>query len=77
DAIGSEFGARHELYELNYWGQPEKTYLDILGLHEADGSLGASRAYAEEFMASYDLDGFVEPGLHNPGDFSAIPRANR
>lgn len=73
DAIGSEFGARHELYELNYWGQPEKTYLDILGLHQANGELDRARGYAEKFMDSYDLSGFTDPALHNPGEFSAIP----
>lgn len=37
DAIGTGFGARHELYERNYWGQPERTHVGILGLARADG----------------------------------------
>lgn len=75
DSIGSEFGARHELYELNYWGQPEKTHLDILRLHESTGSMENMRKYAESFLDSYDLDGFKDPALKNPGQFSAIPNA--
>lgn len=39
DAVGTGFGARHELYERSYWGQPERTHLGILGLASADGSL--------------------------------------
>lgn len=39
DAIGTGFGARHELYERSYWGQPERTHVGILGLARADGSL--------------------------------------
>ncbi|MCR8670999.1 4-hydroxyphenylacetate 3-hydroxylase N-terminal domain-containing protein [Agrococcus sp. HG114] len=37
DAIGTGFGARHELYERSYWGQPERTHVGILGLARADG----------------------------------------
>ncbi|WP_066907947.1 4-hydroxyphenylacetate 3-hydroxylase N-terminal domain-containing protein [Millisia brevis] len=72
DSIGSEFGARHELYELNYWGQPEKTYLDILSLAEQDGYLAGSRKRAEVFMDSYDLSGFKTGRLTNPTDVSRI-----
>ena len=39
DAIGTGFGARHELYERSYWGQPERTHVGILGLARATGSL--------------------------------------
>lgn len=73
DSIGSEFGSRHELYELNYWGQPEKTYLDILRLSESDGSLEASRAQVESFFAEYDTTGFLVPDLVNAGDVTTMP----
>ncbi|GEK78842.1 4-hydroxyphenylacetate 3-hydroxylase N-terminal domain-containing protein [Agrococcus baldri] len=31
DAVGTGFGARHELYERSYFGQPERMHLGILG----------------------------------------------
>lgn len=39
DAIGTGFGARHELYERSYWGQPERTHVGILGLATATGRI--------------------------------------
>ena len=48
DAIGSEFGARHELYEMNYAGSHELVRLFPLqqaqGLGRAQGDGGARRA---------------------------------
>ncbi|MFE7708412.1 4-hydroxyphenylacetate 3-hydroxylase N-terminal domain-containing protein [Streptomyces sp. NPDC057486] len=74
DSIGSEFGSRHELYELNYWGQPEKTYLDILGLAQRNGGLERARGYAEGFMSDYDLKGWTVPHLITPSDVTTIRR---
>ena len=39
DAVGSEFGARHELYERNYGGNHEQVRLDVLA------SRGAAAAW--------------------------------
>lgn len=72
DSIGSEFGARHELYELNYWGQPEKTYLDIFGMAQETGEVNQYRQFAENFMDEYDLNGWKSKEFYNPGDFSAL-----
>lgn len=41
DAIGTGFGARHELYERSYWGQPERTHVGILALAQATGRIEA------------------------------------
>lgn len=41
DAIGTGFGARHELYERSYWGQPERTHVGILGLAQATGRIAS------------------------------------
>ncbi len=73
DSIGSEFGARHELYELNYWGQPEKTYLDILDVSKQTGKLDTYKSFATSFMDEYDLNGWKAPDLYNPGEYSTIP----
>lgn len=59
DAIGSEFGGRHELYERNYQGNHEFVRLAALGSSTADGSLAEMMALAEKAMSDYDLDGWV------------------
>lgn len=71
DSIGSEFGARHELYELNYFGQPEKSYLDIYEMAQVE-DLPNFRSFAESFMDEYDLDGWKSSVFTNPSDVSAI-----
>ena len=43
DAIGSEFGARHELYEMNYAGSHELVRLFPLQQAQASGALGKWR----------------------------------
>ncbi|WP_347756843.1 4-hydroxyphenylacetate 3-hydroxylase N-terminal domain-containing protein [Agrococcus sp. ProA11] len=37
DAVGTGFGARHELYERSYFGQPERMQLGILAAAKATG----------------------------------------
>lgn len=74
DSIGSEFGARHELYELNYFGQPEKSYLDIYGMATEGTQLDEFKTFAEGFMGQYDLEGWKDSDLTNPNDVSAIRR---
>jgi 4-hydroxyphenylacetate 3-monooxygenase len=72
DAVGSEFGGRHELYELNYWGPPElNNWATCLGARES-GDLARWGALAERCMADYDLDGWTAPDLINPTDVSAV-----
>jgi 4-hydroxyphenylacetate 3-monooxygenase len=39
DAIGTEFGARHELYEMNYSGSHELVRLFPLQQAQASGAL--------------------------------------
>ncbi|MFI9203868.1 4-hydroxyphenylacetate 3-hydroxylase family protein [Streptomyces sp. NPDC053048] len=63
DAVGSEFGGRHELYERNYSGNHENTRIELLLGQMADGRLDSYRAFAEECLAEYDLDGWTVPDL--------------
>ncbi|MEV1130229.1 4-hydroxyphenylacetate 3-hydroxylase C-terminal domain-containing protein [Agromyces sp. NPDC049794] len=76
DSIGSEFAARHELYELNYWGQPEKTYVDILNVAGVDGQLDDAKALVDDILSDYDLEGFTAPDLINPSDVTTIRGLN-
>ena len=76
DAIGSEFGGRHELYERNYAGNHEAIRIEILAAHEVSGLNEACRRFAEQCLSEYDLDGWRAPDLINPDDVNAIGRFN-
>jgi 4-hydroxyphenylacetate 3-monooxygenase len=72
DAIGTEFGGRHELYERNYAGNHEAIRDEILAAHEANGLTDFYRSFAEQCLAEYDLDGWTVPDLINPDDVNMI-----
>jgi 4-hydroxyphenylacetate 3-monooxygenase len=59
DAMGSEFGARHEWYERNYGGSAELVRLDALRFGMRGGGLEACKAFVEQCMGDYDLDGWT------------------
>ena len=61
DAIGTEFGARHELYEINYSGNHEQIRLDILTSAKKSGLLDQCLALTEQCMSDYDLEGWKNP----------------
>jgi len=68
DAVGTEFGSRHELYERNYAGNHEGIRLEVLDVATALGSAEKYKGFAEQCMAEYDLDGWTVPDLINPND---------
>jgi 4-hydroxyphenylacetate 3-monooxygenase len=72
DAVGSEFGGRHELYERNYFGSHESIRFETLMAAEATGQAAKYRGFAEECMAEYDLQGWTVPDLINPDDINVI-----
>ena len=72
DAIGSEFGGRHELYERNYFGNHESIRFETLMVAEMTGAAERYKGFAEQCMAEYDLDGWTVPDLINPNDVSAV-----
>jgi len=74
DAIGTEFGARHELYEINYIGSNDITRLTNLWAAQGEGNLDRFKAFAQSAMDEYDLDGWTVPDLVNPDDISLIKR---
>jgi aromatic ring hydroxylase len=61
DAIGTEFGARHELYERNYSGNNEQIRIDVVNHARRRGILDECRALADRCLADYDLDGWTDP----------------
>jgi 4-hydroxyphenylacetate 3-monooxygenase len=72
DSIGSEFGARHELYEINYAGSHEEIRIDALRAAIGSGQYARWKDFADSCMAEYDLDGWTVPDLVNPDDVSAL-----
>jgi 4-hydroxyphenylacetate 3-monooxygenase len=74
DAIGTEFGGRHELYERNYAGNHENIRIETLGAATAMGVTEQMKAFAERCMAEYDLDGWTTTDLINPTDVNVVMR---
>jgi 4-hydroxyphenylacetate 3-monooxygenase len=72
DAVGTEFGGRHELYERNYFGNHESIRFETLIVAEATGQTTKYKGFAEQCMAEYDLDGWTAPDLINPDDISIV-----
>jgi 4-hydroxyphenylacetate 3-monooxygenase len=72
DAIGSEFGGRHELYERSYSGSHELTKLECYWMAQGDGTVDRIKAFVEQCLAEYDLDGWTVPDLINPDDVRAL-----
>ena len=66
DAVGTEFGSRHELYEINYSGSHEEIRRYALLGAVASGAYDRFKQFADTCMAEYDLDGWLVPDLINP-----------
>lgn len=72
DAIGSEFGGRHELYERNYFGNNESIRFETLLVADITGATGRYKSFAEQCMAEYDLDGWLASDMVKADDVSAL-----
>jgi 4-hydroxyphenylacetate 3-monooxygenase len=70
DAIASEFGGRHELYEINYGGSTEEIRRYALFGAMASGNVDKFKGFADACLAEYDLDGWRVPDLTDPGELS-------
>src|SRR5947209_16668545 len=68
DAIGTEFGARHELYERNYAGNHEDIRIQAMWNARSSGALDRMMGLAEDCMADYDENGWTNPTWLNPDD---------
>jgi 4-hydroxyphenylacetate 3-monooxygenase len=77
DSIGTEFGARHELYERNYSGNHEGIRLELMMSQQMSGLLDQHKGFAERCMAEYDLDGWTAPDLVNPDDVNIFTGRNK
>ncbi len=59
DAIGSEFGGRHELYEVNYAGNHENIRLETLLHAQGSGAADRYKSFVDSALNDYDLSGWT------------------
>ncbi|MGU5562020.1 4-hydroxyphenylacetate 3-monooxygenase, oxygenase component [Pseudomonas aeruginosa] len=74
DAIGSEFGARHELYEINYAGSQDEIRMQALRQAVGSGAMKGMLGMVEQCIGDYDENGWTVPHLHNPDDINVLDR---
>jgi 4-hydroxyphenylacetate 3-monooxygenase len=72
DAIGTEFGGRHELYERNYFGNHESIRFETLIVANVTGASKRYMGFAEKCMEEYDIDGWKVPDLVSNKDVSVL-----
>ncbi|WP_433241293.1 4-hydroxyphenylacetate 3-hydroxylase family protein [Streptosporangium sp. CA-135522] len=72
DAVGTEFGGRHELYERNYAGSHENTRVELLFGQLANGQMDGYKAMVDQCLAEYDLDGWTVPDLSSFDDLRGV-----
>jgi 4-hydroxyphenylacetate 3-monooxygenase len=72
DAVGTEFGGRHELYERNYAGSHENTRVELLNAQIASGQVDGYKSFVDQCLAEYDLDGWTVPDLSSFEDLQAV-----
>ena len=77
DAMGTEFGGRHELYERNYAGAPETVRVLTLQMAQGSGLAQRFRGFAEQCMAEYDLNGWTVPDLISSNDVNLFLKKPR
>ncbi|MEZ4860129.1 MAG: amino acid adenylation domain-containing protein [Caldilineaceae bacterium] len=68
DALSSEFGGRHELYERNHSGNHEAVRLHPLFHAMNNGTAAQLKGFANQCMSEVDLDGWTTRDLINPHD---------
>jgi len=72
DAMGSEFGGRHELYELNYAGSQDLVRMQCLQHAQKSGAMSGMMALVDRCLADYDRHGWTVPHLHNNHDINQL-----
>ncbi|WP_223635504.1 4-hydroxyphenylacetate 3-hydroxylase family protein [Planococcus sp. 4-30] len=59
DSIGTEFGGRHELYEVNYAGNHENIRVEAMYHSIGSGNAESFKTLVDEAMSDYDLNGWT------------------
>ncbi|MFC3884001.1 4-hydroxyphenylacetate 3-hydroxylase family protein [Bacillus songklensis] len=66
DSIGTEFGARHELYEINYGGNTENVRAEMVNIANATGESDKYKSFVDQALSEYDLEGWTVDNWVNP-----------
>jgi 4-hydroxyphenylacetate 3-monooxygenase len=66
DAVGTEFGGRHELYERNYAGNHEDIRIQVVTGARRNGAMEATMALVDRCMSDYDEEGWTGRTWINP-----------
>src|SRR5437899_1710674 len=74
DAMGTEFGGRHELYERNYAGAPETIRFLTCQMAQTSGLAQGCKDFAERCLAGYALGASTAPDLITPPDAGRFER---
>jgi 4-hydroxyphenylacetate 3-monooxygenase len=74
DAVGTEFGGRHELYERNYAGNHEDIRIQALTGARRSGAMDAMISLADRCMADYDERGWTKAPWRDPPAKDAAAR---
>ncbi|MEU2821343.1 4-hydroxyphenylacetate 3-hydroxylase N-terminal domain-containing protein [Streptomyces bacillaris] len=72
DAVGTEFGGRHELYERNYGGDHEAVRFQTLWAYQDSGEAGALKDFVDACMDEYDLDGWRRDDMFDPDEIAFV-----
>jgi len=72
DAIGTEFGGRHELYEINYAGNQDEVRMQCLRHAQGSGTLKKMTELVDQCLSDYDQNGWLVPHLHNNDDINVL-----
>ena len=72
DSIGTEFGGRSELYEINYLGSNDLTRLQNYWESISLGEMDRMKGLVDRCMSEYDLNGWTVPDLINNDDVSIL-----
>jgi 4-hydroxyphenylacetate 3-monooxygenase len=68
DAIGTEFGGRHELYEMNYAGNHEDIRIQAMWNARTSGTMDQMIALADQCLSEYDEHGWTGDTWLDPDD---------
>jgi len=77
DALASEFGGRHELYERNYSGNWEDVRLQRLMGVTMTGDADTLKGFVDQCLSEYNMDGWTIPGMVNPDDVNVLTTGRR
>ncbi|MGH7905283.1 MAG: 4-hydroxyphenylacetate 3-hydroxylase N-terminal domain-containing protein [Candidatus Binataceae bacterium] len=72
DAIGTEFGGRHEIYERSFAGNYENIRIETLLMADADGCTDQLKEFVRKFLGEYDLNGWRAADMIDSSDVNRV-----